>query len=273
MVTHSSKRLRVAVLGCGAIGSTVAAALLDGRVDNAVLSGVVVRRPDAPEAAAFPIFSLEDAISCSDLIVECAGMKAVRTQGIQVVKAGVDLLISSVGALADAPFRHQITTGGPGRCFITAGAMGGLDALSAASRDGGLSTLRLVTTKTPQAVVQPWMSATDRKILMESTSPTIVFSGTVHEAIALFPRSLNVAVTLALTTDLWDELIVTMVADPEAILTTHAVSASGSSGDYEFTMRHRPHPKNPATSGVVPAALLHDIERRAAEHKYPPPRA
>lgn len=72
-----------------------------------------------------------------------------------------------------------------------------------------------------------------------------------------------VAVALALATDLGKVMEVTMVADSGATLTTHAVSASGTSGDYEFTIRNRPHPLNPATSGVVPAALLNDNERLA----------
>ena len=262
-MTHSPKPLRVAVIGCGAIGSTVANALAAGSVEHATLTGVVVRRPDAQTIAEFPVISLEEAIALSDLIVECASVEAVRTEGLSVVAAGVDLLISSVGALVDEAFRQHIMSDQPGQCFVTSGAMGGLDILGAASREGGLSTLSLVTTKIPATVVQPWMSDAEHKNVLEVKDPTTVFHGNVRDAIRLFPRSLNVAVALALTTGLWRELAITMVADPRATLTTHAVSASGSSGDYQFTMRHRPHPQNPATSGVVPAALLQDIERRA----------
>lgn len=264
MVTHTSGPLRVAVLGYGAIGSTVAEALSAGNVQNVVLSGVIVRGPDSLTPAKFPVLSLDDALSLSDLVVECASVDAVRTRGLTVLEAGVDLLISSVGALVDERFRQQIMHGGPGRLVVTSGAIGGLDVLSAASRDGGLSSVSLVTTKAPAAIIQPWMSVAEREALLESTDPTTVFRGSVDEAIALFPRSLNIAAALGLATGSWDDLVVTMIADPGATLTTHAVSASGSSGDYEFTIRNRPHPKNPATSGVVPAALLDDIERHAA---------
>lgn len=264
--------LRVTILGYGAIGSTVAAALDRGEINNAVLVGVIVRRPELVQGTGslrgtdIPILSLDDALQRSDLIVECAGVDAVRNEGLRVINSGVDLLISSVGALIDESFRHQIMTGGPGHCFVTSGAIGGLDVLGAAARNGGLSAARLVTTKAPAAVVQPWMSATQREEVLNSTGPFTAFRGDVHEAITLFPQSLNVAVALALATDLWDELVVTMIADPLATLTTHAVSASGTSGDYEFTVRNQPHPENPATSGVVPAALLRDIERRAFHH-------
>ena len=262
-MAHRSQPLRVTVLGMGAIGTAVATALASGELQNARLAGVIVRRPDAREAQAFPVIDLEEALRSSDLVAECAGVPAVQVEGVRVIEAGIDLLVSSVGALVDEPFRKRMLTQGPGRCFTTSGAIGGLDVLSAASRGGGLSAAQLVTTKAPAAVVQEWMSEGQRRDMMEAAGPITAFSGNVKEAINLFPRSLNIAVALALATDLWDELVVTMVADPDAALTTHAVSASGGSGDYEFTIRNRPHPHNPATSGVVPAAVLNDIERLA----------
>lgn len=262
-MTSRSEPLRVTVLGFGAIGQAVAAALAAGTVENAQLAGIVVRRPNAPEVAGFPVLSLQDALQRSDLVVECASVAAVREKGPRVVDSGVTLLVSSVGALVDEQFRERMLTGGPGRCVVTSGAMGGLDVLGAAARDGGLSEATLTTTKSPEAVVQPWMTEPERERVLNADGPVTVFSGNVRDAIRLFPRSLNVAVALALTTGLWDELVVTMVADQNARLTTHAVTASGTSGDYEFTMRHRPHPQNPATSAVVSAALLQDIEALA----------
>ena len=157
-MTHVRTLLRVSVLGYGAIGSTVASAIAAGKVENAVLAGVIVRRPDAVDITPFSTLTLDEALLCSDLIVECAGVDAVHSEGLRVVESGIDLLVSSVGALVDEPFRRRMLTGGPGRCSVTSGAMGGLDVLGAASRDGGLSTVTLVTTKSPAAVIQPWMS-------------------------------------------------------------------------------------------------------------------
>lgn len=261
-MASSSAALRVAVLGYGAIGSTVVSALVNGRVDNAQLSGVITRRPEAVPAGIASL-SLDEAIQSSDLVVECASVEAARTEGLRVIEAGVDLLLSSVGALIEEPVRRRLLGGGPGRCLVTSGAMGGLDVLGAASRDGGLANLSLHTSKAPVALVQPWMSPAQREELLHATTPVTLFSGNVVEAIRLFPRSLNVAVALALATGMWEELVVTVVADPEAGLTTHQVTAAGAAGDYEFSLRHRPHPQNPATSGVVPAALLQEIERHA----------
>lgn len=270
-MAFSPAPLRVAVLGFGAIGRTVASALSQGAVKNARLTGIVTRRPQTVDVEAFQVFSLDEALECSDLVVECASVGAVQSEGLRIINAGVDLLVSSVGALVDDTFRARLRPDdmtdhmarGLGRCLVTSGAMGGLDVLGAAARDGGLSEASLTTTKAPVAVAQSWMTESEREALESATEPVTVFRGNVREAITLFPKSLNVAVALALTTNLWEKLTVTMVADPGATLTTHAVKASGTSGDYDFTMRHRPHPDNPATSGVVPEALLQEIEWRA----------
>ncbi|MBX3093886.1 MAG: DUF108 domain-containing protein [Cryobacterium sp.] len=253
--------LRVAVVGAGAIGSSVAEGLASGAVPAAILSGVIVRRPES--AAEHPTLTLEQALVTSDLIVECASVAAVATIGPRVIDAGKDLLVTSVGALADAALRRRLLDDGPGRTFVTTGAIGGLDLLAAASRGDGLHTVRLTTTKAPSTVVQPWMSAEERDRILTTEVPIEAYSGTVQDAIRLFPKSLNVAVSLALATRLWDSAVVTMIADPAAELTTHRIVASGRSGDYDFTIRNLPHPANPATSAIVPQAVLAGIARLA----------
>ena len=179
------------------------------------------------------------------------------------IAAGTDLLITSVGALSDAKLRGELLAG-PANLYLASGAIGGLDLLSAAARDDGLASLAIETTKAPTTVVQPWMSAAEREATLSATGDHVAFHGTVADAIERFPNSLNVAVAVAHATGMWQELTVTMLANPRAILTEHKISASGSSGDYEFLIRNRPHPQNSATSGIVPDSILSAIAGIAA---------
>ncbi|MCB1281956.1 MAG: aspartate dehydrogenase, partial [Salinibacterium sp.] len=89
-MAHRSQPLRVTVLGMGAIGTAVATALASGELQNARLAGVIVRRPDAREARAFPVIDLEEALRSSDLVAECAGVPAVHVEGVRVIEAGID---------------------------------------------------------------------------------------------------------------------------------------------------------------------------------------
>ncbi|MBP1324918.1 aspartate dehydrogenase [Leucobacter exalbidus] len=250
---------RVTVLGYGAIGSAVADELAAGGVPGAQLMGVVMRDPDRAIASPHRVLSLDAAIAHSDLIVECATGAALRAAGPKIIAAGVSLLPASLGALADASLRYTLLRDGPGRCYLTAGAIGGLDLLGAAARSGGLTHVSLTSTKLARTLVQPWMTAAEGEQLRTTQTPIELFDGTVHEAISRFPASLNVGVALAAATDMWDAVRVRLVADPGAQLTHHRIQATGTAGDYDFSITNKPLAQTPTSSGVVPAALLRGI--------------
>lgn len=254
--------MRVAVVGAGAIGSAVAREIDSGAISGASLDGVVVRRPETATALGFKALTIEDALAASNLIVECAGVNAVESIGPRVIEAGKDFLVASAGALANAALRTRLLAG-PGRLFVTTGAIGGLDLLAAAHRNAGLDTVVLRTTKAPATVVQSWMSDDERERILSTRQAIDVYTGGVTDAIAKFPKSLNVAVAVAIATNMWSDVTVTLIADPAATLTTHHIIASGRAGNYEFTIRNLPHPDNPATSGIVPHAILSGIAKLA----------
>ncbi|WP_413455527.1 hypothetical protein ACLQ8T_01935 [Glutamicibacter sp. FR1] len=142
---------RVGVLGHGAIGSLVADQLSVGSVEGAQLEGVIVRRQHpGPEHEQLGI---QQALERCDLVVECAGQQAVREHAVRILEAGVDLLASSMGALADPVLAAQVQAAGPGRLISTAGAIGGLDLLGAAARMGGIEQVLVTTRKLPATLV------------------------------------------------------------------------------------------------------------------------
>src|ERR1700744_4861227 len=70
-----------------------------------------------------------------DLVIECAGHEALHKLGATVLEAGSDLLIASVGALADSVLESRLrhaAVAGRARLRIPSGALGGLDILGAA---------------------------------------------------------------------------------------------------------------------------------------------
>lgn len=246
--------MRVAVIGMGAIGTRVARALAHGQIPGLELLGVMVRRPGT--VLPHNELTLETVRTDADLVVECAGRAAAEEIGPQIVRAGNDLLLVSVGALASADLRQTLLERGPGRTFVSTGAIGGLDLLTAASRSGGLDHAELTTRKLPRALIQPWMTEGQQQELLETEQQVTIFDGNVALAAERFPASLNVAAALAHATGLWEETTVRLVADPEAELTHHEITARGNSGTYRFSIENRPAPDNPATSGVVADAVL-----------------
>lgn len=250
--------IRVSLLGYGAIGRPVADALAAGTVAGVELAGIVTRTPGVAASRGHAELSMVGALDASDLVVECAGIEAVRAYGPTIIASGTDLLIASVGALADEGLRHTLLHGGPGRGYLTAGAIGGLDLLGAVARNGGLDAVMLTTTKTARTLLRPWMDAEAADALRHATEAVTVFDGEVLEAIALFPQSLNVAVALAAATGNWSTRV-RLIGDPYATLTTHQIDASGMAGDYSFTISNHPLESNPRSSSAVPAAILHGL--------------
>ncbi|WP_344953655.1 aspartate dehydrogenase domain-containing protein [Actinomadura miaoliensis] len=252
--------ISVAVVGCGAIGGVVARALHEGEVVGARLAGVV----DPNGTRGLPGMSLEEALAAADLVVEAAGQAVLADVGPRVVAAGRDLLVVSVGALTDDALLARLHGAGDGRVHLVSGAVGGLDMLRSAARMGPFETVRIVTTKKPAGLVQPWMSAAEADRVRATDRPLEVRRGPAREIAAAFPRSTNVAAAVALAVGDWDVVEAVVVADPAASLTSHVITASGAAGEYRFEIRNRPSPDNPTTSQVVPYAVLRAIGDLAA---------
>lgn len=240
--------LRVGLIGNGSIGATVARALSSGVVAGCSLAGVLTRAPRSTDHA---VASIHDLIACSDFIVEAAGPMAVKCYGPSVRRAGLDLLVVSVGALVDdelfADLRQPV-----GRLLISSGAIGGLDALRAAQSLGAFDDVSLTTTKPLRALAMP----PHGNDLTSERVGGVVFSGFAREAVLKFPHSLNVAATLSLVTVGFDRTRVTLVADPHLQQVEHAIHASGPAGLYDFRFRNRPSVENTATSAVTPHAVI-----------------
>ena len=258
-VTPSSE-LRVAVIGCGAIGSVVAAQLRDGNIPGAQLAGVV----DPQGAPGFPELSLDAAITESDLVIECAGQSVLAAAGPRVVAAGRDLLVVSIGALTDDGLLTRLYGAGTGRVYLATGAVGGFDLLRAAARMAPLTRVEIVTTKKPGGLVQAWMDEAEAERVRTTGGPLEILRAPARVIAHRFPKSANVAAAVALAVGDWDVVEAAVVADPAADLTSHVITAEGPAGHYRFEIRNRPSLRTPTTSEVVPYAVAKAVADIAA---------
>ncbi|MFJ9417169.1 aspartate dehydrogenase domain-containing protein [Streptomyces sp. NPDC101227] len=256
--TPRNRTLKVGLVGWGAIGRVVGTALAQHDVPGAELTCLVDNRP-LGDAAPAPQVTFEDAIARCDLIVEAAGQGVVQEWGERVLAAGTDLLVASTGALTDDELAKRLRAAGPGRVYFTGGAVGGLDLLQAVRAMGPLDEVRLTTTKLPATLEQPWMDEELLGRMRSATGPVEVMSGTARDVPVKFPKSTNVAASVALAAGDLDTVRVRVVADPEAHHTRHVIEASGPHGTYRFEVAHLPDPGNPATSQVVPYAVLRSL--------------
>lgn len=249
--------LRVVVLGRGAIGGPVARALADGQVEGACLAGTFDSSGGVRHGAPAPL-TVESLRGSADLVVEAAGQPVLADVGARVVAAGIDLLAVSVGALCDPDVRAALTQG-PGRLYLSTGAIGGLEVIRALAQSGALRRVRIETTKRATTLIQPWMDDTEASRLRTLTSPMDVMRGSAATIARAFPKSANVAAAVASAAGDWDLVEAVVRAAPGDIATSHHIEVDGTAGRYGFQINNVPAPGNPATSALVPLAVLRAI--------------
>lgn len=258
--------LRVALIGLGAIGRLLCDVLAEEPHQVQVVGALV--RPGACAGGGDglpPRWTTLEALlaGAPDLVVECAGAAALDAFAEALLRAGRDLLIASVGALAD-PGRHARLLAaagqGGGRLLLTSGAIGGLDVLSAARR-GGLQRVRLRSSKPPAA----WRGtpAAERLDLDAVQVPTPIFSGSAREAATLYPKNANVAAAVALATVGLDAARVELVVDPDLQANVHEVEAEGGTGRIAMRFEARAS-ANPSTSRITAYALADALLKRVS---------
>ena len=150
--------LNVALIGFGAITQEVLKHIKPGSGVN--LSGLIVREGRVEEVrkalpASMEVASKIDGLGTTpDLICECAGHAAVAEFGEEALKRGIDFLVISIGALANAEMRNRLEAAakaGNAKLILPAGAVAGADALTAA-RVGGLERVTYTSRKPPGAL-------------------------------------------------------------------------------------------------------------------------
>jgi aspartate dehydrogenase len=257
-------KLRVGLLGTGAIGQTMATAIDRGEI-SAVLVGVSDQ--DGPRAEAFvatlanrpPVVSVDELVRSSDLIVEAASQAALPTIVPKALAAGKNLLIMSVGGLLGHEDWFALAQERGCKIHVPSGAIAGLDGLKAAGR-GQLRSVTL-TSRKPIAALRGGKYVVERGINLDGfTESTVIFSGSPEDACRAFPATSNVAATLRLTVGTAPDVLVEVVAVPGGSANVHEIEAKGDFGRMRVVLENVPSPDNPRTSRLAALSALATLD-------------
>ncbi|VVN90104.1 aspartate dehydrogenase [Pseudomonas fluorescens] len=262
----SRKITRIGIIGLGAIGKRVLNALQTQHLTGASFAAI----DHAPHGDAYiqehrlELFTeLQGLIDWKpDLVIECAGHSAVVHCVPEFLKAGIDVVIASIGALADKALSEsleQAALSGNARLILVSGAIGGLDALRSA-RSAGLDEVVYVGRKPPRA----WVGspAEDDFDLSTITVPTTIFRGTAAQASIRFPKNANVTAAVALSGVGFDNTQVELVADPGVDKNVHEVQAKGAFGELSIRLANNPLPDNPKTSWLAALSIEEAVSKQ-----------
>lgn len=258
----------ILLIGYGAIGQYVFRAMQDS--SHSRVSAILCRAGRESEVSrvlGHGVTCISDPTQVSDeidLVVECAGHSAVAQHLPPLLRQGKPVISVSSGALADSELEHrlqQAAVAGQSQLTLLTGAIGALDALSAA-RIGGLSSVTYRGRKPPAG----WRgSAAEQQLDLDSLSlAKVFFKGTARQAALAFPKNANVAASVALAGLGLDNTMVELVADPALTGNCHEVEAIGEFGHLQFSIEGKALSGNPRSSALTAMSIVREIERRNA---------
>ena len=256
--------MNVGLIGYGTIGQTLAEAIRSGVAGDVTLVAVMDVFDPSPfdGAPGDPAYSTDiDEFLAQDieLVVEAASQAVLKKFARQVLAGGKNLMAMSVGAFAAVEFLDEmrdLALQHDRRIYLPSGAIGGLDALSAAAIDD-IDEVILTTTKPPGGLQSAGLEpAVD---LATIQGPTCVYEGPAIEAVGLFPKNVNVAAALSLAGVGVHKTRVRIVADPAASRNTHRVEARGRFGEFTMELRLLPSPSNPRTSYLAALSAIRTL--------------
>lgn len=237
--------ITIGLLGCGNVGQIIAqhhdeiaiTALYDSVYSHAERISAIA---GAPAYRDFREFIAAD----FDIVVEAASVAAVRQYAEDIINSGKDLIILSVGALADDAFREhlaEIARLAGRKIYVPSGAIIGLDNLKI-GHISEISRLMLRTTKNPKSLG------------IKASRRMLIFEGKANDCIKKYPKNINVAVALELAAG--READVELWVDPDVDRNIHEVFVEGEFGEIYMKVKNLPSPDNPATSYLAALSIL-----------------
>jgi len=250
------KKLRIGIVGCGAIGSSLAGAIAKDfkrqaqlcalfDIDNNKAKGLSKKLSGRPGLAAD---NLRQLIARSELIVEASSAKASWDIAKKVLSAGKSVMIMSVGGVAKRLARlTALAEHNRAKVYIPSGALCGIDGLKA-SRIGRIKKVILTTTKNPASFKGVRYVEAKRINLNRMKKDTVLFSGKAGEAVKYFPQNINVAAVLSLAGIGVNNTQVRIIASPKVTQNIHEVRVESVAGTITTRTENVLHPANPKTS-------------------------
>ncbi|MEI7998900.1 MAG: aspartate dehydrogenase [Candidatus Omnitrophota bacterium] len=253
-MNRSKTKIRVGILGCGAIGSRIARSIKTECDDFASVTALFDINPSksANLAKHLPYKnvvqkSYVQLLSHCDLVIEAVNAPDTHELIRQAIMAKKDILVMSVGKLLDGESILKLAQKQGCRLLIPSGAVAGIDAIKAA-RLGKIQQLTLTTRKPVYGFADNAYVQQKKINLSQIVKETVLFDGNVKEAVKCFPQNINVAATIALASGAKDKLRIRITTSPEFKVNSHEIDVTGEFGRLVTRTENVVCPDNPKTS-------------------------
>lgn len=250
------KPLKIGIVGCGAIGSSLAKAIVGDFIGRARLVGLfdidckksksLSRLITRTEKLANE--NLKQLIAKSELVIESSSAQSSWNIAQAVLKEGRDIMIMSVGGVVShLKGLSNLAKKFNAKVYIPSGAVSGIDALKAASL-GKIKKVILTTRKNPRSFKGIRYLEKRKTQLDKINRDTLLYYGSAKNAVRLFPQNINVAAVLSIAGIGQNKTRVKIIASPGLKRNIHEIEIKSEAGRIFTLTENVLHPDNPKTS-------------------------
>ena len=250
------KLLNIGIVGCGAIGSSLAKVIRKEFRGQARISALydlnTVKAQRLSSAVSgtkkLAVDNLDRLIAHSDLVIESASSLCSWKIAKSALSRSRDIMIMSTGGIAcRLKELSSLAKAKNSRVYVPSGAIAGIDALKAAKM-GRIMKVTLVTRKNPRSFAGVKIIERKKINLKAITKDTVIFSGSAKQAVKSFPQNINVAAVLSLAGIGAGKTAVKIIASPSVTKNIHEIEIISQAGRIFTRTENIPHPDNPKTS-------------------------
>jgi len=261
-------RLKIGIVGCGAIGSSLAKEIAGGLAEDACLVALYDIKTEKARGLSLKLTrgnklcasSLKDLIRRSELVIEASSARASWEIASQSLSGGCKVMVMSVGGLVGhLDDLYILSKKNKAMVYFPSGAISGVDALKAA-KIAGIKKVTLTTRKNPRAFsgveyVEKHFNLAGLK------KDKLLFNGSASEAVKYFPQNINVAAILGLAGIGIRKTRVRIIASPKVNKNIHEIEIESRAAKIFTRTENILHPQNPKTSFLAVLSAIATLKQ------------
>jgi len=265
---NQRKRLKIGIVGCGAIGSSLAKEIVTGLRSDARLAALYDIKPEKAQSLSrkltrgvkLCVGNLNALIKRSDLVIEASSARASWEIVLRSLSSGRKVTVMSVGGMVGhLDELHKLTRKNNAMVYFPSGAISGIDALKAANI-AGVRKVVLTTRKHPDAFRGVEYVAKHFN-LASLKQDKLLFNGSAALAVKYFPQNINVAAVLGLAGIGMRKTRVRIIACPKVKKNIHEIEIESKAAKIFTRTENILHPQNPKTSFLAVLSAIATLKQ------------
>ncbi|MBQ5765939.1 MAG: DUF108 domain-containing protein [Burkholderiaceae bacterium] len=262
----------LAIIGCGALGKILARNLSRAVPNSYYITCVMAKTKAHAQALADEIdcaatTDIEQLLDYSpDIVVEIASHEAVHQYSERILESGADLIIVSVGALAENDFKDhlmEVARAHNRKIYVANGAIGGFDLMQTVSLMGA-EEVTINTYKEPESLNgAPYLKGQ----VLPQDHEEVIFEGDASEAIRGFPNNVNIAIATSLASR-FPKTKVIIHSVPGLTENRHTIDLGCDHLHATISVRSFPNPEHPINSEATAFSVLAMLRNIASTIHY-----